>query len=1150
VKGALDAKGWCLVQMVASDEDCREAVREAEKFPKFKPLKKELVTDYLGRGGTGKTAFLDPKEPGKDNRYYPGALAAFDGALAEFAEICAPASWDMMGFHHGDRTRGMLWMPYANAKEEGALKPEPLDDDDIDEGKVADHIRFLQHRKLCLQAWLNNSGGHVTLIPAPDSNGEPVELPLTTKKLLVLRSERFTFQYSPAPDVVPGNTSLVLQAWMVEDIPEMQMVKIEGDVQSKSWAMGITVGRPMPEGDRQHIMSVMARLPGGGFGPEEYWAMLLEGTDGMVMIPSLRWDTDLYCTKEDEPHMPGKAYAHHGGFCRHHEIFSFDHEFFDLSVEEAKYMSPSQRIFAEDGYSVLYRGGHTKESIKGQPIGVFLGDTGSDWAPYQYVEHQLEHQGQTHSVYGFHADSLMGWKNEVTCSRLSYMMNMKGPISTADTACSSSLYATGIAMTYMRPRAAGMETTVEDRCYEGVMGGVCTQIGPGSYIGMCGLNMISPVGRCFTFDESGDGYARGEGVGLMYLKGSEDEEDTYKQLSCITGCAINQDGRSASMTAPNGPSQQACIMQSMREAGNEARDINLAECHGTGTALGDPIEVGALRNAMEPRDNALALTSSKSNIGHLEGGAGIAGLLKCILMLMAGTCPPNAHCRQLNPHLAVSGFPCYFDTEGIDTNLNAALTGVSSFGFGGTNGRCDIWGQARFGVRFSGKLNLEELDQMTVTCPVTMGPIDHITGEPMTKPTGDRTKVRANVLRDEFASYDVSRHAYAGGFRYRQSEVPDEDEGELDGDSQVYICGSWSGYTEMEEMDHEGGGWYSATVILGEGRYEMFNLCLNKSKALQIYPAVDKASQKIWVQGVDELGDGKRWIIDGRDMEVPAGTVYKIHFKYGNTRMLVNWEEETSKESVDLALKYEHSYYVSGTFSKWRHVALAAEAGAEGTWEGSFRIGSQGKEEFQFVRDKDPQQAIYPSQHKAAKPGVPVRGPDDLGSGKNFVVRGRPGEDVQVKLTVVDAKITVAVSTETKGQKEWTSLEGWERHAYFVTGSFDAGAPVPMSMDVMKPGIFTCRTTVGTTWSDACSGFVGSFQVTVDEGAQNAFYPEMDGAISGEMIVRGPDSSGADKFFLVRVPEPDAEIEISLDLNAEDKRNIVTWMPTQSALMN
>eukprot|EP00434_Breviolum_minutum_P038608 symbB.v1.2.034255.t1/scaffold4393.1/size40249/3 len=105
------------------------------------------------------------------------------------------------------------------------------------------------------------------------------------------------------------------------------------------------------------------------------------------------------------------------------------------------------------------------------------------------------------------------------------------------------------------------------------------------------------------------------------------------------------------MTAPNGPSQQACILQSMREAGNKARDINLAECHGTGTALGDPIEVGALKNVMEPRDTTLALTSSKSNIGHLEGSAGIAGFLKCVSMLMAGTCPPNAHCQQLNPHL-------------------------------------------------------------------------------------------------------------------------------------------------------------------------------------------------------------------------------------------------------------------------------------------------------------------------------------------------------------------------------------------------------------------------------------------------------------------------------------------------------------------
>merc|ERR1719453_2950986 len=162
---------------------------------------------------------------------------------------------------------------------------------------------------------------------------------------------------------------------------------------------------------------------------------------------------------------------------------------------------------------------------------------------------------------------------------------------------------------------------------------------------MCALSMISPMGRCFTFDQSGDGYCRGEGLGTIFLKGGEDPSETINQLACLLGNSINQDGRSASMTAPNGPSQTAVIQASMRESGVRASDIDIAECHGTGTALGDPIEVGALRNAMEPRPNNVSMCSSKCFFGHLEGGAGMAGMLKCMMMLACGTGTTNCHLR-------------------------------------------------------------------------------------------------------------------------------------------------------------------------------------------------------------------------------------------------------------------------------------------------------------------------------------------------------------------------------------------------------------------------------------------------------------------------------------------------------------------------
>jgi len=791
---------------------------------------------------------------------------------------------------------------------------------------------------------------------------------------------------------------------------------------------------------------------------------------------------------------------------------------------------------------VLFRGGHSRETLNGAKIGIFIGDTGSDWTPFMHmVETKVNLGGQDIGLWGPHTGALTGSNNSVTCSRLSHAFNMKGPVGTADTACSSSLVANGVAMMYMRERdLAPNAEHMSGRIYEAVTGGVCTQIGPGSYIAMCGLNMISPVGRCFTFDESGDGYARGEGVGLMYLKASDDIEDFWQQAAVMLGCCVNQDGRSASMTAPNGPSQQACISASMREAGLEARMINLAECHGTGTALGDPIEVGALRNVMEPRDMALCLTSSKSNLGHLEGGAGSAGLLKCVLMLMAGTCPPNAHCRQLNPHLAVSGFPCFFDTEAIDTSMNSALTGVSSFGFGGTNGRSDIWGNAKFGVNATGQMKVEELDQLTITCPITFGPIDHLTGEAVPAVTRERSKYVANCLREEFAPYDISSHAYTGGYRYRQMEVEERDD-DLEGDDKLYVCGSWSGYKEMEEMESEGGGWYGCSMILGEGRYESFHFCLNKNKYLTLYPAIDKAGPKIWVEGPSDANKGRKWIIDGRDMEVAAGTVYQIYFKWNLNKHEVYWEEVDASKGV-LALNFEHMYFVCSGSTKFKPLALIKSGDEEGLWTGTLHIGSQGREEFQFLRDKDKSQAIYPAKSKGS---APARGPDDLGEGKFFTVKGTPGEEVPVKLKIVDGKVIVSAG-ETK---VWESAEGWERHSYSVVGSFNNGMPVGMAMDPLKPGIFSARIQGGADWIDEVGSYADFFQVTVDDDLRQAWYPEAPGARSGDVVVRGPDSGGDGLNFLARSASPGTLYDIVLDLTAEDHRKIVTFDLAEAAML-
>merc|ERR1712060_882700 len=248
--------------------------------------------------------------------------------------------------------------------------------------------------------------------------------------------------------------------------------------------------------------------------------------------------------------------------------------------------------------------------------------------------------------------------------------------------------------------------------------------------------------------------------------------------------------------------------------------------------------------------------------------------------------------------------------------------------------------------------------------------------------------------------------------------------------------------------------------------------------------------------------------------------------------MLVSWAE-VPKDTADTALSYEHTYYVGVPGSK--KLQQLDQPKADGVWETTVKVGAQCKAEFFFSRDQDMRQLVYPESQKA---GTLARGPDDMGDGKHFVVRGIPGEVVNITLRVVDAKVAVTASTESKGAQEWVSQEGWERHAYFVKSLTGKGR-VPLSMDVLKPGVFKGVATVGVDFDPEFRGFVEMFQVTVDGGA--AFYPEMECAGSGEMLAFGPDYGSEGKSFLARSLTPGATFEVCLDLTAQDRRQIVTW---------
>mmetsp|Transcript_95309 Transcript_95309/g.273281 ORF Transcript_95309/g.273281 Transcript_95309/m.273281 type:complete len:831 (-) Transcript_95309:57-2549(-) len=690
-------QGFCVVQLFESNDAVLETVDTCRQVLEWGTLKEDVEEEYLGEEPVeGKVAWLQYQAPGIDGRPLGmksydledmgatmnmdglGALDRVDRTLTNVAALLysfAPEWESEKAFTAWGRTTALVRSSLDADDDRKALQRSSLGNDDAEE--LDEYVRFVESKKLCILYLVDNEGGELTLTPGKEAyEYNQVSIPLTKSKVVIFRCDDVGMSHSYRPN----GRSLCLQTWLL-DVPSVMREKEE--------ALRFIDGPQEPLGQRNNVMGIMTRYPGCSFEPMAFWSMLASGTDTQVQVPASRWDIDIYYRKE---HTIGFSMTCHGAMLQHTEITSFDNKFFGIAPEESECMAPYMRVMLEVGYETLHRAGHRREEMPGWHCGVFVGDSGSDWdSCFDALvgPHNLQFR-------------FAGRERSAACARLSHVMGLKGPVSTSETACSSSLVACGIAQMTMRKQQAGQQTpSMATDLRHGLVIGTNTLIGPMSYISLSGPGMLTTHGRCFTFDQSADGFARGEGLGGIKLKVCDNAMEAADRVAILIGCAVNQDGRSASMTAPHGPSQQAVIKDSMREGGLNPKMITIAECHGTGTALGDPIEVGALRGVLgKDRKQPILKTSAKANIGHLEAAAGIAGLIKCICMLNFSSGAPNCHLVVLNPHLDVAGFPVLFETELTDYGSNSGLTGVSSFGFGGTNARADVWGNATHGHRY------------------------------------------------------------------------------------------------------------------------------------------------------------------------------------------------------------------------------------------------------------------------------------------------------------------------------------------------------------------------------------------------------------------------------------------------------------------
>ncbi len=408
------------------------------------------------------------------------------------------------------------------------------------------------------------------------------------------------------------------------------------------------------------VIGMACRLPGGVETPEEFWKLLAGGVDAIELVPRDRWDAD--AVYDPLPATPGKTNTRWGGFVRH--IDEFDAGFFGISPREAVGMDPQQRMLLEITWEALERAGVRPEALNGTATGVFAGLSTSDYASL------LSEQPDG----AFDAYSGSGIARSVAVGRLSYFLGLKGPNLAVDTACSSSAVAIHLACQSLRQK----------ECSLALAGGANAMLLPQLTIMLSQAQMLSADGRCKTFAQSADGFVRSEGCGILVLRRLSDAQtETDRILGVIRGSAVSHDGRSSGLTAPNGPSQEAVIREAILQAGLQPSDIDYLEAHGTGTVLGDAIELGALNGVFA--DRGLTVGSVKTNIGHLEAAAGVAGLMKVLLSLQNEQIPPHLHVPLGQENEALKQLQIPRTGTAWQRGSRRRVAGVSSFGFSGTN---------------------------------------------------------------------------------------------------------------------------------------------------------------------------------------------------------------------------------------------------------------------------------------------------------------------------------------------------------------------------------------------------------------------------------------------------------------------------------
>jgi len=817
-------KGFCVLRLCQSAEDVEsalEVVRGAGDEGRLGRLPQEVEEGYLGSGNRGKVIWLDPDEP---DMLFHEILDANDKNLSRLATIFQPFSEDALGRIIEERTPALVSLSLQDEEEDDY--PFPMADDKTLGDFLGSWRRGLVRAvhfmgpETCDVMLELKDGNKAAALPGKQ---DTVGLTAAPNTILLFRPDCYAYSCASETEALTMMTSFMSVT------PQFTLTSWEGDVELLSTIVG---GPPPPRWNECiNVMNCNTRLGANWDEPEMMAAGLQGGCDTVTEIPYSRFDVNFYfCEDPDEVLFgPPRTIQRHTSFVEAVDLF--DNKYFEIATAEATAMDPLQRQVLEVGGACLYQQGISKK-----------------------VSNRSSHHGGC-SVGLDKADfPTLGIDNgpsagnnalAIVANRFSFTFNLKGPNYICDTACSASLTATHLAKLMLMER-------VYDPLDFHIAIGTHLCLSPSPWIGCSMSHMVSPQGRCFTFNATANGYLRGEGTSGQFLKyGPEvkDRDAIYRASMC------GQDGRSASLTAPNGPAQEEIISKAIKEANMTPPESTVWECHGTGTSLGDPIEVGAVRKIQVrmPRLEPLMLTSNKTNIGHLEGGAAMGGICKCVLQCKYGRCLPTIHLRTLNPHLEHEAFDAIFQTEGASYHYNQGHSQVSSFGFGGSNGHGVFWGGKNDALRDHEKLILTRIKRLApAEVRVTGKNPDEWEADfpdPQSCKRGAKFKIEldAEDPRDKAAVW----------------EKVDEDEDGEDADAYYAVTGNFNEWGEDRMTPGDVAGLHTIAVDIPESGTLEFRFMQDGDPDMVICPMTPACTRRTEAILGPDKGLTNKWIIQG-----------------------------------------------------------------------------------------------------------------------------------------------------------------------------------------------------------------------------------------------------------------------------------------------